>query len=333
MQMSVVKVNIKYIELDNTMIKMYIVSFQPSGRIVKEIMEHCQFKYSETKLGRYSKECKVGQCVVNWDGRMVQSLQVDGKSWSFSNKVRNNKQRTINGNGKKTINVTHWNLGPAHWINKKHTIEAMIFDFKPDIAIINEANIFEENKDHELYIANYKIVLPNTLESQGVCRLAVLVREGVQVKILQEYMNTEIASVWLKVTRKGSKKLHIGAMYRQHHLLRQPIPNNSGGVERQVARWQLFLDQWKRAGEKTECFVIGDLNLDSNKWTNPDNEHKEMTERRKKTADRDTRIPTAGQRRHYILAKHSGFIGGSLLDQWSIEGSFCQECYQGKIRS
>ena len=52
---------------------------------------------------------------------------------SLSNKKRNSIQRAAyNGNIKKNINVVQWNLGPAHWINKVHTIEAMLMDFNPD---------------------------------------------------------------------------------------------------------------------------------------------------------------------------------------------------------
>ena len=83
------------------------------------------------------------------------------------------------------------------------------------------------------------------MESQGCCRLAVLVKDGLQVKVLKEYMNQEIASVWLTVTRRGAKKLHIGAMYRQHHLLRQPIPNMSGEVNKQTDRYKIQDTRYK----------------------------------------------------------------------------------------
>ena len=43
-------------------------------------------------------------------------------------------------------------------------------------------------------------------------------------------------------------------------------PNVSGGMDRQRERWQKFLNQWTSAAERTECFVIGDVNLDMNKW-------------------------------------------------------------------
>ena len=77
-------------------------------------------------------------CMEGW---WRQSCQMAGY---MSNKARNNLQRAINGNISKTFNIVHWNIGPAHWTNKIHTIEAMLLDFKPDIAIIGEANIFPE---------------------------------------------------------------------------------------------------------------------------------------------------------------------------------------------
>ena len=136
-----------------------------------------------------------------------------------------------------------------------------------------------ENPDKsQLHIPGYEMILPDTMQSLGYSRLAALVKDGVHVKVLREYMDQEVATVWLKVSKKGGSKLHVGAVYRQHHLLRQLTPNVSGGVERQKARWQKILSQWRRAGERTECFVIGDINLDINKWNNLDQDCRDMTE-------------------------------------------------------
>ena len=38
--------------------------------------------------------------------------------WHTSNKIRNRNISSLNGNGKNTINIVHWNLGPRYWINK-----------------------------------------------------------------------------------------------------------------------------------------------------------------------------------------------------------------------
>ena len=150
-------------------------------------------------------------------------------------------------------------------------------DFKPDLAILSEANIFSENLDHELHIPGYTIILPDTMDSLNYYRLAVLVKEGTQVTVLNEYMDQEIVSIWLNVNKRGGRKLHIGAVYRQHHLLRQPTPNATGGMEHQKDRWQKFLNQWKAAGETTKCFVIGDTNLSMNKGNTANHENREMT--------------------------------------------------------
>ena len=173
-----------------------------------------------------------------------------GYQWGKNNKIINKEQKCYNKNNmKKTIKVVHWNAGLTHCIRKVHTIKAMLLDTKPDITIVSEAKIFRENEEHEILIPGYKMVLLNTMDTQGFCRLAVLLKEDIQIKILTEFMDTEIASVWMKVVRRGSRKLHIGAMYRQQHLLKQSTPNASGGVENQRNRWQKFLKQWRLAGE------------------------------------------------------------------------------------
>ena len=45
----------------------------------------------------------------------------------------------------------------------------------------------------------------------------------------------------------------------------------------QKSTWKKILNQWKKAGECTECFVVSDMNVDMNKWNGPDPECRDMT--------------------------------------------------------
>ena len=148
---------------------------------------------------------------------------------------------------------------------------------QPDIAIISEANILIQDQEHEVYIQGYKLILPKTMNTLGNCRIAVLVRVGIEVKLLDKFMNTSVASVWLKISCKGRKSLHLGACYREHKHIRQTEPNNSGELASQINRWKLFVDQWVRASMGADTVVIGDLNIDMNKWLQPDPDHLAMT--------------------------------------------------------
>ena len=63
----------------------------------------------------------------------------------------------------------------------------------------------------------------------------------------------------MKISSKGEKNVIMGAIYREHCLIRQPDPNNTGHIS-----------QWVAASARADTIVIGDINLDINKWENPD---------------------------------------------------------------
>ena len=171
------------------------------------------------------------QMTIQIDGNTDERFTMDGNEWYRGNKCRNKRQKCYNGNIKKTMKICHWNLSSTHWIRKVHSIESMLFDMDPDIAIISEANILSENDDHELLILGYELILPDTLNSTGCCRIANLLKVGIKIKILNEFMDQEVATIWLKVSKTGGKKLHIGTIYRHKHLLNQPMPNTSSRLE------------------------------------------------------------------------------------------------------
>ena len=112
----------------------------------------------------------------------------------------------------------------------------------------------------------------------GNCRIAILIKEGVNVEIVEKLMNEDIASIWLKISTKGKKTVMLGAIYREHCFIRQPEPNNSGQINQQNQRWKMFIDQWVAASTKGDTIVIGDTNLDTNKWASPDSDHIIMTD-------------------------------------------------------
>ena len=92
-----------------------------------------------------------------------------------------------------------------------------------------------------------------------------------------KYMNDSIASIFLKLSCKGRKSVNLGAIYREHRYIRQEEPNLSGSIAEQNKRWNIFTDQWIAASSRSDTIFIGDLNLDLNKWSDPDQDHLYMT--------------------------------------------------------
>ena len=63
----------------------------------------------------------------------------------------------------------------------------------------------------------------------------------------------------MKVTKRGNKKLIIGGIYREQHLLKQPLPNTSDDPRLQVDRWRRQVKEWVDLSENADCVVLGDM--------------------------------------------------------------------------
>ena len=166
----------------------------------------------------------------------------------LSGKLRNRKVKMEHGNGKmrQNISVLHWNMGPKFWPKKVTEIEPVIQQYCPDIYVISESNLLESVTAENRNIAGYRMILPRTSEVQKISRIVILVRQGVEVEVLRQHMDTTVAAIWVKVTTSGRKSLIIGAIYREHQFICQDQPTDSDTDQRQLERWRLFVDTWRR---------------------------------------------------------------------------------------
>ena len=85
------------------------------------------------------------------------------KSWHISSKYRNRLQKLKNGNGRKSILVSHWNLGSRQWKKKVNAIQALVDTKKPDLIFISEANMYKVTQECETLISGYQIIKPLTV--------------------------------------------------------------------------------------------------------------------------------------------------------------------------
>ena len=142
----------------------------------------------------------------------------------------------------------------------------------------------------ECQIPGHTLILPNTMNSMGHGRIALLVRNDIKVHKLNKHMSTEIATIWVQVGKSQKSGLVVGGIYREHQQLGR-INRDSTWMEKkleQEGRWNTTIEQWLKAGKDRNTVVIGDINLDFLKWTQPDQFHEEMVEMTQ------NRIETAG---------------------------------------
>ena len=182
-------------------------------------------------------------------------------------KVKNKIQRSENGNGKNGLKIAHWNAGAKHWTRQRDEINAVILKTDPDILFISEANFINE----------YKLITSPTLVMHGYTRLILLVRENLDYKRLSHLEDQDIATIWISVQPRGSKKLVIGGVYREHTLLGKDEDSQAGTKQQQEDRWTKVLHQWTSVANH-DCVLIGDTNLDTIKWLDPEQINVKMVE-------------------------------------------------------
>ena len=200
---------------------------------------------------------------------------------STTGKIRNKYQRTRNGNGTNRQNVTiiHWNMGAKIWTRKMLEIEAIILQYTPDIYIISEANLPRSLSEDERRIAGYNILTPPIPDNHNLYRLVVLVKDGMDVKVINELSDENLSALWLKTGTRGRRPMIIGAMYREFRYIHQKIQTESGTDREQMQRWNQMIEKWKIAARMGDVTVIGDINLDFARWGNPDTRIEKLVEK------------------------------------------------------
>ena len=113
----------------------------------------------------------------------------------------------------------------------------------------------------------------------GYWRLVLLVREGLEVNLLEEFMEDDISAIWVRVGRKGKCPTHVGGIYHEHKFIWQDQPNSSKEPEQQNKKWDRCVKIWGgEASVNYKYIVLGDMNLDYKKWEAPEHHHVNMVE-------------------------------------------------------
>ena len=197
--------------------------------------------------------------------------------FSISRKRRNKLIKQLNGNGKKMINICHWNLGSKNWIKKRNQIQALADQLNPDILVISEANLNPGTPLYESQIMGYQITFPKSTTINLTARVILLTKDELNIKVEENLMEETFSSIWIKLSIPGNKSVLICGAYREHQYLCQTT-DWSLHPDEQAIRWNIFLKQVERASATSICHLLGDFNLDFNRWNTPDQAHKKMVE-------------------------------------------------------
>ena len=108
----------------------------------------------------------------------------------------------------------------------------------------------------------------------------LLIRDNLEVEILENYMDAETATIWVRIGSGKNNSITVGGIYREHQQLGRIDPNaTSREVQlEQEKRWRIIVNKWKLAARNQNCVVLGDLNLDYLRWNNPEFHLQKMVE-------------------------------------------------------
>ena len=178
-----------------------------------------------------------------WELDMNILLEVKIDNWNktrilISHRNWNRRQKAMNGNRNNCLKVVQWNMGAKLWKNKLDEIELALSEHKPDLCFISEANLWAGAEPHEMEIQGHNIIMPNTMETLLHARIILLVREGIEVEKLDNLMDDQVATIWVRVGQNRRQSINIGGIYREHKQL--------GTTDKDLTSMELIRVQEKR---------------------------------------------------------------------------------------
>ena len=189
---------------------------------------------------------------------------------------------SLNGNGKgnQSYKIVHWNGGARLWQNKILDLQLLLNNKRPDLCFVTETNLWKDCPDHERHLAGHRLIYPKTIETMDHARIMLVIRDDLEIEVLDKYMDGETATIWVRLGSTKRNSITVGGIYREFHQLGQDV-NGSSGLENQKAqeeRWKKIVKNWRLAGRNGSCVTIGDMNLDQLKWNTPDTNQEKMVE-------------------------------------------------------
>ena len=188
------------------------------------------------------------------------------KDWNFIARYTNGNRRQHG------LRIVHWNKGSSHLENKINELETIVEKYHPHILGLSEANLYSHHDPDKVQIPDYTLHMCPTMTNPqlGVSRVVVYTHSSLVVKMRPDLMNNRISSIWMEIGLPGRSKILVCNTYREWQYLGQN-DNSSRSLASQLARWELFIQQWELAiREDKEVIVTGDMNIDSFKWCRDD---------------------------------------------------------------
>ena len=97
--------------------------------------------------------------------------------------------------------------------------------------------------------------------------MLVFCKEDIEVKERSDLMSPTISTVWLEYRSKNGAKNLICFRYREFNPCTDEADVDTTSINEQLSRFQVFEEQVRKASKEcSSVYVLGDLNLDLNKF-------------------------------------------------------------------
>ena len=144
-----------------------------------------------------------------------------------------------------------------------------------DVCSISEVDIHDFDDKKPFSIEGYKTFFPIKRTGTNTKRLICFVKIGIEAKQRDDLMSESLSSVWLEI--KGiNQKVLICAVYREFNDL---TGNGTMNIEQQLEKLEILHNQIEKASKEGLILVLGDMNIDLEKWEDPDYYQKKQAER------------------------------------------------------
>ena len=137
-----------------------------------------------------------------------------------------------------------------------------------DILFLTETDTKNLKKEDDYKIKGYSTIFHKRKDENSNLRLLCLIKTDSMKNIIvrNDLMTDTFPSIWLEFKQNLGENLLISGFYREW------ARDSDKSMEGQISRMKIFTKQIEQASEKNKrknIIILGDANLDINKWNDP----------------------------------------------------------------
>ena len=146
--------------------------------------------------------------------------------------------------------------------SKEEELIHLIQEQSCDVCSLSEVDIVDFDEKKPFSIEGFKTFFPLKRTGTNTKRLICLVKIGIEAKQRDDLMSEHLSNVWLEI--KGiNQKVLICAIYREFNDLTSTGQMNP---DQQVDKLEILHTQIEKASKEGLILIIGDMNIDLEKW-------------------------------------------------------------------